>query len=89
MSDNSRAEIDRLLNEHRADEIHFLQKLATILRQGKQELINDLSRLAVKNMPLMIEDNYQSSACVTVNQMEMPNRDVEDQHELEPLDLDL
>lgn len=73
------------------DEIRLLLSLQNTLRQAKQELKNDLTRLAVKKMPLMIEQPSTSQVAVPQSQSS-----VEEIHsrgdnlvELEPLDLDI
>lgn len=47
------------LNQHRENEIHFLQTLQRIIQQAKHELNNDLTRMAIKNMPMMLASNNQ------------------------------
>lgn len=50
------------LREHREKEIHFLQNFQGIIHQAKQELNNDLTRLAIKNMPMMMTSNQQQQS---------------------------
>lgn len=69
------------------NELQFLQKLHRTLVDAKQELKNDLTRLAVKKMPLMIENSTASlrndpDDSIVVD----PNSNLA---ELEPLDLDI
>lgn len=46
-------------DQHRDKEIQFLQNLQETIRQAKHELNNDLTRLAIKNMPMMLASNDQ------------------------------
>lgn len=84
-------------------QIDLLQNLRIILLKIKQELKNDLTKLAIRNMPLMIEDLQtehvtleQTEPTQQVNLSQSTNEDNEmdrdSNHiiqELEPLDLDV
>lgn len=72
------------------DEIAFLQNLQKTLRQAKQELKNDLTRLAVKKMPLMIEQP-STSRNLDFQSPSSLEKDPKSANlvELEPLELDI
>jgi hypothetical protein len=46
-------------------EIHLLQNLKSVVQQAKQELNNDVTRLAIKSMPIMLASNKQDQLTVT------------------------
>ena len=89
----------------RSAEVHLLQNLKDALWKAKQELNTDLTRLAVRNLPLMKEDftltTYEDQQASTSNQSLLQPSSIEDnkqnadlssmadQQTLEPLDLDV
>lgn len=84
------------LRQQRNREIDFFQNLRLKLLQAKNELNNDLNRLAVKNLPIMdsnfeeqIDESKQTTSDqIIVQSIDEPTEQVEIQ-QLEPLDLDL
>lgn len=69
----------------RDEEIKLLQSLHTILHQTKEQLHNDLTNLAIKNLPMMGQEDV---ATVTINLSQSSSANSQNE-ELEPLDLDL
>ena len=71
-------------------EMVLLQNLQKTLHQAKQELKNDLTRLATKKMPLMIEQPSTSKPhefpASSIEFVQVPSSNLV---ELEPLDLDI
>lgn len=67
-------------------EIKLLQDLQSTLGKAKHELNNDLTRLAIKNLPIL-QDPGQSTTHQTMPPETTANIPVDQQ--LEPLDLDL
>lgn len=49
------------LQQQRAKEIKLLQNLQRIFHGTKQELNNDLTRLAVRNLPMMVAQDKSES----------------------------
>lgn len=90
------------MDEKRSKEIEFLNKLKDYFQAAKQELNNDLTKLAIKNLPILSEDetvNQQTQeilegdnvplaigANLQLNQEGGLQSDVQ---ELVPLDLDI
>lgn len=81
-------------------EIQFLQTLRSTLQGAKQELNNDLTRLAIRNLPMMIQDDSSRtkeaqeptrcnlSQSTDASDLEQRRELHDDIQVLEPLDLD-
>lgn len=49
------------VQQQRHKEIDFLQNLRTILLNVKQELNNDLTKMAIKNLPILAQDSRSNN----------------------------
>lgn len=89
------------IKSHRDREIAFLRDLKATLKKAKHELNNDLTKLAVINLPMMVSNDTvrasngaaSASGDYTIisldsGQTSSQKSEPESQH-LEPLDLDL
>jgi hypothetical protein len=94
------SEMEAKLSEDRDKEIQFLQKLQSTIQQAKQELNNDLTRLAIKNMPLMMTSSNQERSTsqerhlgtgsqLSASSIDSDGLDTNKEHELETLDLEI
>lgn len=79
-------------------EIRFLQHLKDLFLGAKQELNNDLTRLAMRNLPIMDdnskqhikENSYQINLHPSIQDSTEPDQGTSQTHQqLEPLDLNL
>jgi len=81
------------LQQLKERELKFLQNLRNVFLHAKDELNNDLTKLAIRNLPLMAQDSdipdqlsESQTAQVATSSQPNPESDVQ---QLEPLDLDL
>lgn len=87
------SERDRL-RQQRNSEIDFLQNLRINLLQAKQQLNNDLTELAIKNLPMMeatVDEQQGTEFKQTIATETFTTESTEqlDIQQLEPLDLDI
>lgn len=86
--------------QRRQREIEFLCQLRRIFANIKQELNNDLTKLAIKNLPIMMETDGEQQQTFEVEISEVnlsqstqeSSKDDDGAHQmqqLEPLDLDI
>lgn len=95
MADNANLTKIRLQKE-----VECLNNIKSLLIKAKQELNNDLTKLAIRNLPIMIEDSavadesdQRDTSEVNLSQSttssQQDNQTETNIHHLEPLDLDI